>query len=43
VAFFEEYLGGAAKPWLGVCRRRQLRRRGPQGAWPRARSARFNV
>jgi hypothetical protein len=43
VVFLEEYLGAPAKAWLGVRRQRHLRRRGPQSAWPRARSARFNL
>jgi hypothetical protein len=43
VVFVKEYLGGAAKPGSGVRRQRHLRRRGPQSAWPRARSARFNL
>jgi hypothetical protein len=32
-----------AKPWVGVRWQRHLRRRGPQSAWPRARSARINI
>jgi hypothetical protein len=41
VFFDAKHNRALAKPWSGVRRQRHMRRQAPQGAWPRARSARF--